>query len=716
MTSATIEEVYNARNNTVEQRKVGNSRGSSNDNNGVSPPPVHDHDDDSRSMSSMSMLFRDARGGRQEDSKPSDYANYQFDDDATVDSLSDVFGKKTSVASKAAKFGDQAKTPKTSMLGPRAGSDRDVDTKDDTLAEIISSTVNLHDEKENDEISNIQPIEPDHIAGIAPTTMAGISDLRDLEKPEKDEEEGFLDENDALNITADTSSMGDQAELASSTSSSNSSSRRKKKSKKGMSNKKMYFWILGFVVLVAIAAVVYFQVYYKKRRGSKADSSNISAPTNMIVPTMPTQSPTKYGETHAPTTSLRPTNSPTLPPTLTPTQEPTINYIDPLMEFLQDNQVYFERDSLSPDYMAVQWLADEAQIRRTDGVSSAYGNGLELTDKLIQRFALLTLDFALLRPNTTSTADSAPSVNTQNRNPNDLANNALMADISTFEYETYARSNTIALKEVDECLWEGITCASIGAQYGQVEEINFTHAGLSGTIPPEINLLKSVKRLDLAGNNLYGSIPEALYKIKELEELYLYKNRLTGTISNSIGNWWNMTRLHLSHNELTGSIPLTYKSGSVEIRPIKYLNLYSNKLTGTIPDNFRFRQLMFADFGRNQFTGKLPEDIGKRWVELRFLYLNHNQFTGTIPSEYPTVGNGRIEAMTFNHNDLTGWVPGQFYLNKLLEFNVQDNMFTGIDYKACKQSVFDGGEMVEYKADCDICSCNPYCDLKCKQE
>jgi hypothetical protein len=528
MTSATVEEVYNERNKTVEQRKVDSSNGSS---NGASPPPVHDHD--SRSMSSMSMLFRDARGGRQEGSKPFDYANYQFDDDATVDSLSDVFGKKTSVASKAAKFGDQAKAPKTSMLGPREGSDCDVDTNDDTLAEIIDSSANLHDEKGNDKISKIQPIEPDHIADIAPTTVAGISDLRDLEKPEKDEEGSFLDEDDALNTTADDTIVADQAELA-----SNSSSRRKQKSKKGMSNKKMCFGISGFVVLVAVVAVVFFQVYYKKRRGSKVDSNNIIVTT---MPTqLPTQLPTKYGETHAPTTSFRPTNSPTLRPTQNPTQEPPPNYIDLLMEFLQDNQVYFERDPLSPDYMAVQWLADEAQIRRTDGVSSAYGNGLELTDKLIQRFALLTLDFALLRPNATSTTDSAPSVHTQNRNPNNLANNALMSDFSAFEYETYARAKTIALKEVDECQWEGITCASIGTQHGKVEGINFTHAGLSGTIPPEINLLKTVKRLDLAGNKLYGSIPEDLYKIKELEELYLYKNRLTGTLSDSIGNWWNM--------------------------------------------------------------------------------------------------------------------------------------------------------------------------------
>ena len=66
---------------------------------------------------------------------------------------------------------------------------------------------------------------------------------------------------------------------------------------------------------------------------------------------------------------------------------------------------------------------------------------------------------------------------------------------------------------------------------------------------------------------------------------------------------------------------------------------------------------MFADLGRNQFSGPLPDDIGQHWVALRYLYLDHNSLTGTIPSSYPTTGNGRLETLAVNHNQLTGWVP-----------------------------------------------------------
>ena len=210
----------------------------------------------------------------------------------------------------------------------------------------------------------------------------------------------------------------------------------------------------------------------------------------------------------------------------------TVNYVDNLMEYLQDNQVYFERDPLSPDYMAVQWLADEAQIRTgDDGISSAYGNGLELNKKLIQRFALLTLDFSLMRK-------EAPYATKMVRNK--LAHTALKAQYTELELETYARSNTIAVKYLDECRWVGITCASVGPMAGQVVEINFSHSGLTGTIPPEIKLLKNLKKLSLAGNEVHGSIPDSFYNIKSLEEVYMYQNQLTGTISPSIRNLWNM--------------------------------------------------------------------------------------------------------------------------------------------------------------------------------
>jgi len=310
-------------------------------------------------------------------------------------------------------------------------------------------------------------------------------------------------------------------------------------------------------------------------------------------------------------------------------------------------------------------------------VWSEYGNGLpEFNHKLIQRFVLLALGYAL----------------------------------------SGSASETIGVQLVDECKWEGVVCSTTnGESFDKVEEIRLSYSDLTGKIPGVIVLLQHLKVLDVAGNKLHGRIPESLYRIEGLKELYLYDNQLTGTLSSKISNWQDMTRLHLSHNKFSGTIPTEFKSGD-KSRPLEYLNLYSNQFSGTIPNSLRFRNVVIADFGRNDFTGTLPEDFGL-WAEVRALYMDHNKFTGTVPSTFPGMGNGRLEALTLNHNLLTGYVPDDWVLkNKLLQITLQENAFSGVGYDTCKQSVFNGGEMVEYKADCDICYCDPFCERKCEME
>jgi hypothetical protein len=99
--------------------------------------------------------------------------------------------------------------------------------------------------------------------------------------------------------------------------------------------------------------------------------------------------------------------------------------------------------------------------------------------------------------------------------------------------------------------------------------------------------------------------------------------------------------------------------------------VYSNALTGTIPESLRFRNLVFLDLGRNNFHGPLPDSFGQTAASLRNLHLDHNQFSGTIPASYITVGNGRLEALTLHHNALTGQVPGnRVLLNHMSKWRI----------------------------------------------
>jgi hypothetical protein len=70
------------------------------------------------------------------------------------------------------------------------------------------------------------------------------------------------------------------------------------------------------------------------------------------------------------------------------------------------------------------------------------------------------------------------------------------------------------------------------------------------------------------------------------------------------------------------------------------------------------------------------------------------------------VGNGRLEALAINDNLLTGAVPDNHeFFNKLGMFTMENNDFSVALGNTCRLTVFNGGENVEIKADCNICSC-----------
>lgn len=239
----------------------------------------------------------------------------------------------------------------------------------------------------------------------------------------------------------------------------------------------------------------------------------------------------------------------TADPTMSPTAAPTINYIDPIIEFLQDNQVFVSKDDpTDPAFMAVQWMADEALLQNE---SVGGGKNDFRTKNWLQRYAVVAVDFALQ-------GDQAAS-----QNGGGLAIETPVVTVKQKQLpqksSIFRNQETIAVHGVDECDWNGIGCSNIT---GLVETMAFAYQGLTGKIATEIHLLRnSLRTLDLAGNALQGSIPSGLYELTRLDKLYLHLNDLSGTLSPDIGNWNNMTVLNLASNRISGPIPEEIKSG-----------------------------------------------------------------------------------------------------------------------------------------------------------
>ena len=106
---------------------------------------------------------------------------------------------------------------------------------------------------------------------------------------------------------------------------------------------------------------------------------------------------------------------------------------------------------------------------------------------------------------------------------------------------------------------------------GQITGLSLFSCGLS-TIPKEIELFSSLKKIFIRGNNL-NTITEELFSLPNLEILDLSENQLTD-LSKSINFLSSLKELHLESNQLN-SLPETIGS----LISLETLDLSENKLT-----------------------------------------------------------------------------------------------------------------------------------------
>lgn len=100
---------------------------------------------------------------------------------------------------------------------------------------------------------------------------------------------------------------------------------------------------------------------------------------------------------------------------------------------------------------------------------------------------------------------------------------------------------------------------------------------------------------------------------------------------------------------------------------------------------------------------------------LRTLFLDHNRLSGALPAMFPAIGEYRLADIRLNDNNFTG--PFSFQaefqvIGAMDALDISNNQFTEMDEKICELSVIDGqGELVDLRADCDICRCKSFCDI-----
>ena len=391
------------------------------------------------------------------------------------------------------------------------------------------------------------------------------------------------------------------------------------------------------------------------------------------IPTgLPTQRPSiepTSGPTQLP--SMVPTNLPSTAPTqlpsATPTQSPTVSaaptqafYMKMVdaMQNLTDTPLQAMMDLTTPQGRVLNWMAYD------DVLSMEY---LQLSTGMKVSNTTKTNEVNKERPTITIGSVTVEQTNSPTFAPLDItpeeASVQLQQRYALTVVEMALHGSDDFASNFDhstrECDWPGVTCDSSE----RVQELNYARQELDGYLAPELSLLTNLQLLDVAQNNLTGFV-DPVWNVPSLETIYLFDNQFLGPIGSEIGQMTALKILYLGHNQLTGTVPSevfvnlsrlrTYNNGKqikigrsafhyflcshrlfgrflhvLLLLPFftGYLILGDNKLTGTLPDQFRNRDLFYWDFSNNQFEGTLPAQL--TLPNLRHLHMEHNAFTGS---------------------------------------------------------------------------------------
>lgn len=151
--------------------------------------------------------------------------------------------------------------------------------------------------------------------------------------------------------------------------------------------------------------------------------------------------------------------------------------------------------------------------------------------------------------------------------------------------------------------------------------------GLTGTLPPDLDIYTSLQQLQLPQNSIYGPIPTL--DLPALRRIYLYNNDLSGSLPD-LSSLGNLITLHFSGNaDLGGQLP-SFDS----LVSVREVYLYACAFSGTIPRFDTMTQVQRAYLFGNNLSGDIPSVsansvfIGAQW--------QNNALTGYVASTIAT--------------------------------------------------------------------------------
>ncbi|XP_039136426.1 probably inactive leucine-rich repeat receptor-like protein kinase At2g25790 [Dioscorea cayenensis subsp. rotundata] len=235
-------------------------------------------------------------------------------------------------------------------------------------------------------------------------------------------------------------------------------------------------------------------------------------------------------------------------------------------------------------------------------------------------------------------------------------------------------------------------------------KLDISRNTLNGSVPVNLGqLYPKLEFLDFAYNNLTGVLTEAHFVgLTKLQHLGFSANEFkvdlgsqwlhnlsaalfpNAGISDALPDWfWNFSAnlqlVDLSHNDIKGPVPQFPGN-------LAYLLLFSNKITGKIPETLcDLKKLLALDLSKNQLIGEIPncwnhsfkQSLSTFDLALTTLDLGQNKLSGRIPTWLPQ-SLLNLDVLRLRFNMLVGDIPPELgNLTKLRVIDFAYNLLSG---------------------------------------
>ncbi|KAL6880174.1 hypothetical protein ACP4OV_011739 [Aristida adscensionis] len=281
----------------------------------------------------------------------------------------------------------------------------------------------------------------------------------------------------------------------------------------------------------------------------------------------------------------------------------------------------------------------------------------------------------------------------------DLGLSRLHGDVTEL-IKNLPRCSPNELHELDlsENQLTGILPRWIG-QFTGLTLLDLSFNNIMGTIPTSIMQFANLRTLDLSGNHLTGHVPYEVGMLPNLTSLCLDYNDLDGVITEEHFAR-SLQKIDLSYNALKIQLRSDWQPpprldyacfAACQMGPsfpgwlqwhvaITYLDISSAGIADKLPQWFSsaFSNVKMLNISSNQLNGTLPNNMGS--MSLGQLYLSSNQLTGLIPTLPPN-----LAVLDLSRNSLSGPLPSDMGSANLIKLFLFSNQITGhIPESFCK--------------------------------